>query len=189
MGDKVGMDFPVELSLLQLPHVIWAQQSVKRALCQGCTATLPLLLSDTAHPCPSPPRRSDGGQDTFSPSQLLWQELQAPQKEDQTHKTNLLRGSMQVLARSHRAGTSTRPLAAGAQQIHRPGWEQAGGARAHAPPVPLAQAPELGASCSSRADTQTSSAPHLQLTGSEEHPWHPGHGTGMAGTAPSCSWI
>lgn len=37
-------------------------------------------------------------------------------------------------------------LAAGAKQIYRLGWEQAGGARAHAPPVPLAQAPELGAS-------------------------------------------
>lgn len=146
MGDKVGMDFPAELSLLQLSHVIWARQNTTRALCQGCTATLPLPLSDTAHPCPSPPQRLDGGLDTFSPSQLLWLELQAPWKEDQTHKTNLLRGSMQILARSHRAGTSTRPLAAGAQQIHRLGWEQAGGAGAHAPPVPLARALELGAS-------------------------------------------
>lgn len=98
---------------------------------------LSLPLSDTAHPCPSPPRRLDGDRDTFYPSQLLWLELQAPWKEDQTHKTNLLRGSMQVLARSHRAGTSTRPLAAGAQQIHRLGWEQAGGARAHATPSAL----------------------------------------------------
>lgn len=150
---------------------------------------LPLPLSDRAHPCPSPPQRLDGGRDTFSPSQLLRLELQAPWKEDQTHKTNLLRGSMQVLARSHRAGTSTRPSAAGAKQIHRLSWEQAGGARAHAPPVPLAQARELSASCSSRADTQTSSAPLLQLDGSEEHPRHPGHGTGMAGTASSQSWI
>lgn len=161
MEDKAQMDVPAKLSLLQLPHVIWAWQKPKRVLWQAACPWLSLPLLDMAGPCSIPPQQIDGEMGHLLPAASCtgWGCRHHGRKIKHTRPTCSV-ALVQVLARSHGAETSARAARAPGlwlqepQQIRptdRPPRRQAEPEPTHTP-MPLARAPELGASCSSRRD-------------------------------------
>lgn len=136
MGDKVGMDFPAELSLLQLPHVIWAWQTQSEHFAKAARPCFPFFCRTQPIPVPAHPG------DWMGLGYLLPQPAASAGAAGSTEGRS---NTQDQPALWLHASLSKKPQswnqyqAFGCKSLADPqaGLEQAGGVEAHAPPSAL----------------------------------------------------